>query len=116
MTHSFFSRNAPSGPPKNSKSINDPIIFFQAPKKLQKYNNDPLFSLQNWPHRMGPLKPSAVKAASEAVQHYKRKLVKTLNEEGPADIVLHYLTKLERIPVNIAILQVRHLRPLRQVE
>ncbi len=64
---------------------------------------------------MGPLKPLAVKAASEAVQHYKRKLVKTLDEEGPADIVLHCLTKLERIPVNIAILQVRHLRPVRLV-
>jgi hypothetical protein len=87
-----------SGPPKNSK----------------KYYN-PLFIFAELTPRMGPLKPSAVKAASEAVQHYKRKLVKTLDEEGPADVVLHCLTKLERIPVNIAILQVRHLRPVRQL-
>ena len=64
---------------------------------------------------MGPLKPSAVKAASEAILHYRRKLVRALEEEdgGQAEVVLHCLTKLERIPVNIAILQVRQLRQLR---
>jgi hypothetical protein len=90
-------------------------LFSSRHPKTPKIVIDPRFFCRTDPPRMGPLKPSAVKAASEAVQHYKRKLVKTLDDEGQADIVLHCLTKLERIPVNIAILQVRHLRPLRLV-
>ena len=52
------------------------------------------------------LKPSAVQASTEAILHYKRKLTRTIEEPDSADVVLHCLTKLERVRVNINILQV----------
>ena len=42
--------------------------------------------------------------AIEAVIHYKKKLLRHVDDESP-DIILHCLAKLDRVPMTIEILQ-----------
>jgi len=57
---------------------------------------------------MGPLNnPTAVKEACEAISHYKRKIERSLEDSST---VLHCLSRLEKIPVNVTVLQVVNLK------
>ena len=42
--------------------------------------------------------------AIEAVIHYKKKLLRHVNDKSP-DVILHCLAKLDRVPMTIEILQ-----------
>lgn len=45
----------------------------------------------------------AIKEACEAVAHYKRKILRSSEDN---EVVLHCLKRLEKVPVNVQVLQV----------